>query len=401
MDTFIPESLMIGKNRELSPVPLCGQCKLHKNCKQKMAPALGPEPVLFVGEFPGERDDQSNKYWTGEAGRVFKAALSFYDFNDFNYVNALACYPGKVTPAKINADSCMPKLLQHVRDIKPKVIVAMGELALQGLLGHYWPMKNSGMLDRFVGWQIPCHDLGAWVCPTYSPRWILKQKKDYGALANKLFNSHIEKAIGLLDLPGGMPSKPDYQAQVDIVWDPNDVVRILKKMIARGGDISFDIETNMTKPEHPSSEILCAAVCYEGKKTISFNWNDKVKEVFRELMLAPNKKIGANIKFEQRWLCNFLDIPEIVNWIGDVCLFAHLIDNRPDITSVKFQAFIELGVAPYNDQIKQFMESDEETDINELRENVDPETLLLYCGEDALYEYILGKRQLEKLCLPV
>ena len=70
----------------------------------------------------------------------------------------------------------------------------------------------------------------------------------------------------------------------------------------------------------------------------------------------------------------------------------HLIDNRDDINSLKFQAFVRLGVPIYSDDTESFLEADGGYGINRIND-AGWSRLLLYNGLDSLLENKITKIQ--------
>ena len=105
------------------------------------------------------------------------------------------------------------------------------------------------------------------------------------------------------------------------------------------------------------------------------------------------KKIASNLKFEERWTRAKLG-HGVVGWHWDTMLAAHLIDNRPHITSIKFQAFVLLGVADYSSHVEEFLKPIGDSDYNRVEE-MNEEDLLLYNGLDSLLEFKVMKKQKE------
>ena len=115
----------------------------------------------------------------------------------------------------------------------------------------------------------------------------------------------------------------------------------------------------------------------------------------KDFLKSKTPKIGANDKFEERWCLKHLGI-SVKNWVWDTVLAAHCLDNRPGITSVKFQAFVRLGVEDYDSSVKPFLEGAGGNGRNRIRE-VDVGKFLLYCGLDSLLEYKVAKIQAREM----
>jgi hypothetical protein len=74
---------------------------------------------------------------------------------------------------------------------------------------------------------------------------------------------------------------------------------------------------------------------------------------------------------------------------------AHLLDNTPGITGLKFQSFILLGQESYDDHIKPFFKSKGKSRFNRIKE-LDLNELLLYGGLDSLLTYKIAMKQINE-----
>ena len=80
-------------------------------------------------------------------------------------------------------------------------------------------------------------------------------------------------------------------------------------------------------------------------------------------------------------------------------LAAHVVDNRVGLCGLKLQVFLNFGVPPYDDLVAPFLTSRDKRDPavpNTIREFVarhGEDELLIYCGLDSLFAYMLMERQ--------
>jgi hypothetical protein len=102
-------------------------------------------------------------------------------------------------------------------------------------------------------------------------------------------------------------------------------------------------------------------------------------------------KIAANAKFEERWTRKTFG-HGINKWDFDTMLAAHLLDNKPGVCGLKFQAFVKLGQESYNDHIEPYLKADGSNEENRIKEIAIKE-LLIYNGLDSLLEWKLAKIQ--------
>jgi hypothetical protein len=75
---------------------------------------------------------------------------------------------------------------------------------------------------------------------------------------------------------------------------------------------------------------------------------------------------------------------------------AHIVDNRPGICSLAFQAFVWLGVGDYSSGMGKYLSQKSSYEPNDIN-NAPLKTLLEYNGKDALLTYLIAKKQREYL----
>ncbi|MCK9457309.1 MAG: hypothetical protein M0R31_08460, partial [Candidatus Riflebacteria bacterium] len=111
-------------------------------------------------------------------------------------------------------------------------------------------------------------------------------------------------------------------------------------------------------------------------------------------------KIAANIKFEDNWL-NVLCGIEVNPWVFDTMQASHILDNRPGITSVKFQGYVRFGVLGYDEFVQPYLKSPDSNTPNRIKElTEDKESfrkLQIYNGIDSLIEYRLAMLQMKEI----
>jgi uracil-DNA glycosylase family 4 len=357
----------------------------------------GKKRILIVGEAPGQKEDEEGRPFIGKSGRLLKKTLKRVKVNmdkDCTLYNALICRPPEnATPTDDQIEWCNPNLQKLIKEESPNVIITVGKAALQSVLTGIWEEK-LGAMGRWAGWQIPMQKYNAWIVPTYHPSYVMRQVEDVkgGTPIRRIFQNHLKMASKLHTKP--YKKAPDWKKKIRIMYDDKSVAEELDFFVKKGGPVSFDFETNMLKPDSKESDIVAASVCWKGKTTIAFPFRgEKTKKAFRRLMKAKNPKIGHNIKYEDRWY------PEIKNWIWCTMVNAHLIDNRPDICSLEFQALVELGMEPYSQHISPFFKAKTSYTKNRIKE-VEMNDLLLYNGFDSLLCFKIAVKQRKRLGLP-
>lgn len=356
----------------------------------------GRKGILVVAEAPGEQEDRDGVQLIGKSGQLLRKVLRKCGVDldrDCWKTNAIICHPkSNATPTDQQVQHCLPNLLKTIHKLKPSTIVLLGATAVESLIGSLWKRDGVGSISRWVGWKIPCRSLNSWICPTYHPAHLLRAND---VVLNLWFERHLRSAVQLEGAPWP-EGVPDYKAQVEKIYEPGKAAAILRRMIEKGGTAAFDYETDRLKPESEDGCVVCCAVCWEGRKTIAYPWVGEAKVATGEFLRSEVKKLGWNIKFEQRWTKREFG-HGVRNWLYDGMVGTHVLDNRPEkITSAKFQAFVMLGLEPYDEEIRDYLKAKGGNTKNHIRQ-VDLGKLLTYNGIDAIVAYWMGVKQLEMI----
>lgn len=403
---FFSRSEAMRYRPPVSLIPACERCGLFRRgcATPKMQPTgLGQKKILIVSDYPGPEEDREGKQFVGRSGQYLRGIL--YDCGldpnrDCVFTNATICFSPDIREHKTAIQDCLPNLLKTIRIHQPEVILLLGLEAVSSLVSHLWKESVGDSIAKWVGWKIPCRSQNVWICPSWNPAYIIRDR-DSGKANRALelhFKRHLKEAIALSGRPWPDGKIPDYSKMVEVILDPVEAARRLAKYTQ--GNISWDIETTCIKAQSPHAEIVCCSVCYEGKETIAFPWCKTTRDAMQPILENPEiGKIGANQAFETTWLAEKEGI-HIRGWVWDDCLDGHLCDARAGTTGVGFQAWCLLGVESYWHHISPFLESKESggNAPNRIRE-IDPYDLCRYCGQDSLIEWDLAMKQMEVLGL--
>lgn len=401
---FFSLSQLSHTSRVQSVIPRCGQCGLYRTCQApKMAPTgQGRKKILILGEAPGKTEDeyvdkrtgQKGKQFIGESGEYLRDTLEQFGINpdrDCWFDNSLRCRPpGNKLPSNPVPliEACRPNILKTIRELSPNVIILLGATACKSLIPVLWK-DEVGQAGTWGSWRIPSQVANAWVCPTFHPAYLIRQP---GPTLELKFRQDIEAAVKLRSKPWKIV--PDYPSQVEIIYRPSEASKAIREMVRKAirqeVPIAADYETNCLKPEYEGADIVSCSMSM-GSWTISYPWAGEAIESTSWMWQQPVRKIASNLKFEDRWTRYFLRHP-IRAWYWDTMIAAHLLDNRDKVTSVKFQAFVLLGVKAWNEHIEPYLESKGANHLNRIRE-LDMKELLLYGGLDSLLEWLVAKKQ--------
>jgi uracil-DNA glycosylase len=122
-------------------VRACNACRLRAGCTQTVF-GVGDEKAdwLFVGEGPGADEDAQGEPFVGQAGKLLDnmlVAIGLKRGKNVYIANIVKCRPpGNRNPEADEIAQCMPYLQRQIELIQPKMIVALGKVASNALLGR-------------------------------------------------------------------------------------------------------------------------------------------------------------------------------------------------------------------------------------------------------------------------
>lgn len=157
-------------------VKTCTKCRLHKT---RTNTVFGEgnirADVVFVGEGPGETEDQTGRPFVGRAGKLLDNMIQSIGLKreDVYIANVVKCRPpGNRVPDVFESEECIPYLLNQIGILKPKVVVVLGNTALGAVTG-----KGSGITKRCGEWEKMPGGVGIKVMPCFHPSALLRNPK--------------------------------------------------------------------------------------------------------------------------------------------------------------------------------------------------------------------------------
>lgn len=134
-------------------VAVCVKCPhLARTRTQTVFGVGNPEAeLMFIGEAPGADEDRRGEPFVGRAGELLTKIIKAMGFerSDIYIANVLKCRPntppgesGNRAPTPEEMQTCLPYLTEQIDIIQPKVLVALGATAVEGLLGSRGVMRE-------------------------------------------------------------------------------------------------------------------------------------------------------------------------------------------------------------------------------------------------------------------
>jgi len=149
----------------------CEKCTL---CQTRTTVVFGEgDPnarVMFVGEAPGQREDETGRPFVGRAGqlldKIIENAMGM-PRQDVYIGNINKCRPpGNRDPEPDEVAACLPFIRDQVQLVQPEVIVTLGRVAAWNLLDTKDAMKN--LRGRTLLYE------GTPVVATWHPAYLLR-----------------------------------------------------------------------------------------------------------------------------------------------------------------------------------------------------------------------------------
>jgi DNA polymerase len=148
----------------------CTRCRL---CETRTHTVFGEGDVdaqiFFIGEGPGETEDQTGRPFVGRAGELLNkmiAAMGLRREQVF-IANVVKCRPpNNRVPAPDEVATCTPYLERQLEIVRPRAIVTLGLPATQYMLQT--KMSMGKLRGTWQSWR------GIKLMPTYHPAYVLR-----------------------------------------------------------------------------------------------------------------------------------------------------------------------------------------------------------------------------------
>ncbi len=401
---FFTQSQLNKKSKVKVDVDLlesdCLSCGLYKHSEHPKIEVSGEgkKKILIVGEYSNDEEDRYGVALAGDTGESLRRKLKFENVSlnlDCWKINAVRCKNKTygVAPTQVQIQSCRPYLEKIIKQLKPKLVLAMGSVAINSLFGKDYSNRK---MNRWRRYCIPDEKFECHIVPLFSPKQVEDRKKDKNL--SSTFDRDLKYAINRLN--DADFERKDFEQYITPLKDFERVKKLLNRILKRKTTISYDYETTGLKPFKEGHKIVTIGLAVTAKKAFAFpyqwknHWTKKefaeIKRLWTAILKDPKiKKIAHNSKYEEIWGEHFFGVTH--DWLFDTMMAEHILDNRAASTGLKFQTFVRYGVRPYDKIIAPFLKSNGK-EFNTV-EKAPFTDLLLYNGLDCLFCMMLYKDQ--------
>jgi uracil-DNA glycosylase family 4 len=143
------------KQKELAKITQeiknCKECQKDKSGKAVPGEGNPGAKIVFVGEAPGATEAKTGRPFVGPSGKYLTGLLTSIGINrkEVYITSPVKYFPGRRAPTSKEIEHGRVHLLKQLKIIKPKIIVLLGNVAMQAVLGEKLKVfKNHGQVIK-------------------------------------------------------------------------------------------------------------------------------------------------------------------------------------------------------------------------------------------------------------
>lgn len=272
--------------------------------------------VVIVGIAPGRDEiERSHRPFTGQSGKLLDGLLEQANWprERIYTTNAICWWNNKPTPDEVNA--CGERLRREIRAIQPKLIIAMGVIAYETIMGVPRPKGSRGSVTWSDYWK-------CYVLDTHHPSGALQAKSM--SMAQDILRD-LSKIPLILDWPrDGSISNVEYTRVASL----SEAQTVLDNLPRDGRNVTLDIETSNPDDEYIdafSDALLCFSISYwandEDEESPVEGPGYERNVVFPKSIFPQCVREGVHRRnFAKEGTCNVCKLPEhVLDFSTDVC----------------------------------------------------------------------------------
>ncbi|HYE22083.1 MAG TPA: uracil-DNA glycosylase, partial [Verrucomicrobiae bacterium] len=142
-------------NRIAKEIQACRLCKRNKIGLPVPGEGNPDARIVFIGEAPGKTEARTGRPFVGRSGRLLRQMINSIGLSDTKdvYITSPVKYlPSHGTPTPQEITHGKIHLNNQLNVINPKVIVLLGNVAVQAVLGMKLPiLKDHGKIIEIAG----------------------------------------------------------------------------------------------------------------------------------------------------------------------------------------------------------------------------------------------------------
>ena len=153
----------------------CSRCKLSNRRTNIVFGEGDPAArLMFIGEAPGREEDLQARPFVGDAGMLLTRLIERMGFKreDVYIANIVKCRPPMNRDPEVDEiEKCRGFIERQIEIINPAVIMSLGRISVQTLLGNT-KLKITAIRGDFFDYK------GIPLMPTFHPAYLIRNPKD-------------------------------------------------------------------------------------------------------------------------------------------------------------------------------------------------------------------------------
>jgi uracil-DNA glycosylase family 4 len=361
-------------DEDLHRIGLRGVSRMNPLAKHpNMEPTGSKKPLIYIlGEAPGAEEDKVGKHFVGKSGQLLRSHIPAKYTGRIRWGYACCTRPPKNrTPSRVEIECFRPSVQEDIEKHKPKVVVAIGGVALSWFIQG---LPGSITVSRGRWFPIRVGNHKCWLYPILQPAYILRnlnedERKGFDTWG-RLFKNEVRAVFAKL------PKLPEpvledtgednlYRGVTALTGRSGDLATLKSflKELQREPIIACDLECTHLRPYSEGSKILSLAVgTYDRVLSVAINhhaaeWSGKnlayalgaIKRFFQH---AKARVAFHNAQYDIEWLSYFLGDGIILPTRWECTMQqAYILDERKGGHSLDYLTALHFGfrIKPLSD----------------------------------------------------
>ncbi len=330
--------------------------------------------LAIVGEAPAQEETVAGRPFVGQSGQILWSVLTQVGISRKNVsvLNACSCRgrDNKVTPEAM--DACRPRLLGELKEVKPQLVVALGNTALQSIMDDK-KLKITNERGTFGGLR---DALGVKVWASIHPASFL-----YSAGAFPDFTKDMAHIPDILDGRFGAGTTIDEDVPPRVLYTTAELRAFIEELRALPETVDITADDETTGFDYTDDRLLCISFSTDGETATVLAEELMLElDLLREIFALPNFKWSYhNAKFDAQFQRAKLGVDTPVH--DDTMMMSYALDERntKGLHRLKTLAREHEGASDYEKVLDQYRTPKESFDV------IPRDVLYHYAGLDAIY----------------